>query len=454
MHAVRVSDPWFGGWIRCGFGGGWPIFYVGPLFDREVRLETIWTGPTVAKNGATNEKPCHHTYVEGSVTGYTDGSTSAIVFGPEGGSRTAETVLYGGKVVYRYEITVRGSSTRSSGSAYFEATCVQSYYYKGVLQPGYPKTGGFSWRLRRVRDEYTKSVAYDSPVLVSRWGYCSSSAYVLASSSPYGSGAGDTFIGGTSHIQYWIEKTLQTLGDPGEYRSARDEAILSAVDNLELGQINPLNDFTDMLSPLAGIRRLADTIRSMSNWKSVVKGIASLHLFWDYVVKTNLMTAREVDGIRKSLAAPGGGLRSLLCPETLEGRGQATIAVKGGSITYHAKAVYGSGWGPVSVLSQLMLQGLIPTVEDLWDLVPYSFVVDWVLPIGEAVGRMEKLGASLSLPLYYIVLSKKTVRHVAHSWQQGGHTFNVNLTAVDYYRSVTRRLPKDLGLGADRKSVV
>lgn len=427
-----------------------PTFYMGPLFTRVFRQESLWNGGKVVEYRGCAEKPCQHNYVEGTVRGTASAyPAGTIVVSPEGGSFQTTDTLMGGQCVWTCDCVVEAMSNRGEGSGNitYKATCVRTYRFRNVIQT--VETGGLEFSMRCFLDVYTKALSYSSPVLLRRWGYGATVAYIAASSCPIPGSLGDNFAAGTGLLEAYVAKARKVAGNVGDTRAARDEAIWRAIDNIEIGDINALNDVTDALSPIATLRSLAETFSQMSGRGGLrfLKGISSLKLFWDYVVKTNIMAAEQVAQISTYLATTGSSLATVSNSD-LVGRGTSSYEFEGGTVEYTAKVVYqGVGWGPTSTLSSLKLQGLIPTVEDVWDLIPYSFVVDWLLPVGRTIGRMEKMGLQLQLPLLYVMYSRKIIRDISHTFSSGSHMFDLNAKDVDYHRWVRRSLPADMGLG-------
>lgn len=50
---------------------------------------------------------------------------------------------------------------------------------------------------------------------------------------------------------------------------------------------------------------------------------------------------------------------------------------------------------------------LAPTAENIWDMIPFSFVVDWFLPVGDALSRREITSYVKTLPVQIAFYSRK-----------------------------------------------
>lgn len=62
-----------------------------------------------------------------------------------------------------------------------------------------------------------------------------------------------------------------------------------------------------------------------------------------------------------------------------------------------------------SLIRDLDSYGFLPTFKRLWDLVPFSFVIDWLVQIGDLLDRADKIGRLLKLDIHYCVLSQKRI---------------------------------------------
>jgi len=59
-------------------------------------------------------------------------------------------------------------------------------------------------------------------------------------------------------------------------------------------------------------------------------------------------------------------------------------------VHYHGKVILDPRVGPiVTILDKLRRLDLVVSRENLWDFIPYSFVVDWFIPIGETLSHLD-----------------------------------------------------------------
>lgn len=59
------------------------------------------------------------------------------------------------------------------------------------------------------------------------------------------------------------------------------------------------------------------------------------------------------------------------------------------------------------LLQRLESMGTLPTFENLWDLVPYSFVVDWIIDVGGFLERVDTRLRLMRLNIRYATMSRK-----------------------------------------------
>jgi len=61
------------------------------------------------------------------------------------------------------------------------------------------------------------------------------------------------------------------------------------------------------------------------------------------------------------------------------------------------------------LISSIDSLGFAPTLENIWDLIPYSFVVDWFIDIGGLLERVDTRLRLLRLNIRYTTMSKKDI---------------------------------------------
>lgn len=64
----------------------------------------------------------------------------------------------------------------------------------------------------------------------------------------------------------------------------------------------------------------------------------------------------------------------------------------------------------ITLLERLEYIGLFPSLNSLWDLVPYSFVLDWFIDLGDLLERVDTRLRLLRLDIKYVTSSRKILR--------------------------------------------
>lgn len=83
--------------------------------------------------------------------------------------------------------------------------------------------------------------------------------------------------------------------------------------------------------------------------------------------------------------------------------------------------------------------GVFPSYENIWDLIPFSFVVDWFVNVGNFLQDYDNLQRLDRLNVKYVTMSKKTtVTRTLDSLVPG---LNGSISLVRYHRWVTRQCP-------------
>jgi hypothetical protein len=84
--------------------------------------------------------------------------------------------------------------------------------------------------------------------------------------------------------------------------------------------------------------------------------------------------------------------------------------------------------------------GMLPTFENLWDIIPYSFVLDWFIDIG---GFLERIDTHLRLErqnVRYVTMSQKESRVISFPLGSMPYVFG-ELTRVYYHRWTSSQCP-------------
>lgn len=86
--------------------------------------------------------------------------------------------------------------------------------------------------------------------------------------------------------------------------------------------------------------------------------------------------------------------------------------------------------------------GLYPSVVNLWDMLPYSFVIDWFLPFGDLFEDVENyLYVKDYFPVEYVIMSEKRERGVDISLLVPGTPATGVVDFIHYHRWISRKIP-------------
>lgn len=112
------------------------------------------------------------------------------------------------------------------------------------------------------------------------------------------------------------------------------------------------------------------------------------------------------------------------------------------SITQRIKlAISDMDEGMHSLANSLDNAGFFPTFENLWDLIPYSFVIDWFVNVGDILERIDTRLRLARLPIKYVTTSTKfvtTLKALPENFTRGLHG---SLSLVQYSRGTSDRCP-------------
>lgn len=457
-HFVTVSDPWFGSylWIRGtdGYSLVRPEVLIGPLYTRRFRSESLTNQGYRHKYRSLTEKPCQHGYVEGEISGTVDWTPYDGLFlgGPH--SFTGQYISPDPEFEpIQVQIDCAVDWVESATSVAVSVKFVESLY--AVPDPIFIQEYEIHLEGNIVDDPQTGARSYTGWREVSRTGSPLYPGTMSWSEGPAPFTEGVYSIGGSlPSIFQWVEGEFAKVATVKPGRTQRDKAIYEAIDDVSLSNINWIenaNDVKNLLETLKGFLALFRPVLTPWDW---LKKFANFWLFWQYVIKTTIMDVNDLIALIKLLKSNLGRLPELIRKSDMFGRGTCTETMTSGGCTTtlrcNTKVCYGPDVGSLdSFLSRLSLLHLAPKLEDLWDLIPYSFVVDWVIPVTDAINNLENTVNQQNLPLKYVVNSRKVTRDIQRSMTVGIHSFTVNLRFVRYERIVGTKLPSDMWLGVN-----
>lgn len=225
-----------------------------------------------------------------------------------------------------------------------------------------------------------------------------------------------------------------TIGHPSFVLSEENEAITKALNNLGDQKVNlgenlaTLGQTVRMLkNPLWGFVNLARSMRKRKEFRGLLeksyrdlrrdgidRAIASKYLEYVYGFKPLMSDIHELSELAKSkgqspllLSATGRSTRMLSNSNTGYNEYQQWENIRGQSKTRtNLWARVDPNYRGTRTLNQL---GLLNPASLAWELVPYSFCVDWILPIGPVL-------QALTAPAGLLFVNGSTSRRVHGQW--------------------------------------
>lgn len=103
-------------------------------------------------------------------------------------------------------------------------------------------------------------------------------------------------------------------------------------------------------------------------------------------------------------------------------------------------AVNTNDTGLDALVERMRKIGIFPSLTNLWDLIPYSFVLDWFVDVGAVLERIDTRHQLLNLDIPYCILSTKSVTTRAVVSQKDG--LFLHMSSTYYNRSVQESVPQ------------
>lgn len=232
-------------------------------------------------------------------------------------------------------------------------------------------------------------------------------------------------------IAAWIATNMSWTKDPNELVSYGDLAA-KASEGFNANQVNMIAFLRDLRRPKELIPKLHEM------WR--LKNVANNYLTFKYGI---LPTIEDLNSIVTALK----GIKPYLDQngyQTVTASHSASSVVRG--VTYdleqHIKvAVDNEDDGLISIINRIDSMGFLTTFENTWDLIPFSFVIDWFLDIGSLLSRLDGYLRLLRYNVRYATMShKRTASAVLTPTTSFPFAGNVDL--VQYHRWVTDHCPE------------
>ena len=237
---------------------------------------------------------------------------------------------------------------------------------------------------------------------------------------------------------------LQVMKYTKEYwEQSLSECLVDALNGLRLLQIDSiayLRDLGDLSRALSIFKEIKRHPLSKKTWADTFLTYRyGLRLFANDTLSIAKAINKEVNRATEPFQT-ARGMRKRSVPMSFGNPIEQTMRVK----------VYADNYSltDMSLIAAARSIDLYPSLSNLWDLIPYSFVVDWFLPAGEIPGKLDAYSDVQDLHTRSCVASVKSTKldHIS-----GAFSYSGDIKAVCYQREVLT--PNDMSRALSSDSV-
>lgn len=220
--------------------------------------------------------------------------------------------------------------------------------------------------------------------------------------------------------EYIVLKSNEKWGPQSEA-----DALVDAIDGLKEVNINSWAYLHD-LHGTASLLRFAKTAKKIRRtMKHPTKAIANAWLSYRYGIRLFLSDTRD---IAKAMLRTRGDRWT-----SSRGTRKSTHTMPlGGDVSVESHVKVYSDLIPLEQagFSELARRlDLFPSTRNIWDFIPYSFVVDWIIPVADELGRRDAVKDMNTFRIHSIVASTKT----SQTWRYEGLA-HAGTIQVSYYK--------------------
>lgn len=168
-----------------------------------------------------------------------------------------------------------------------------------------------------------------------------------------------------------------------EYNSLVNWHALAAeaYQNLGMADVNSVSNLKELLEMGGAVMGFIDTLKSLPSKK--VKAAASAWLAVHYGFKLTILDALELRETLKKFSSRRENLTKCQASTTLTGVTQIEF-------DYRYQVFYDQFAKLESMLEQLLsISDAFITLENSWDMVPWSFVIDWFVQVGDWLQSLD-----------------------------------------------------------------
>lgn len=239
----------------------------------------------------------------------------------------------------------------------------------------------------------------------------------------------------------------RTRADRFKLEAMESDCSLSICDQAKNVDINAIAYVADAVKLITDIRSGSGlgTIQQLLGSKStkeILRNSASTYLSGRYGLS---LTVADTKKLVAAIAREASALYKLRVARSSFTYVSPTNNPTFGSdltVEEHFKCVYDPcGTGLRDQLSNLYRWDAALTLENTWDLIPFSFVLDWFVPIGDYLNQYDDSILARTLPIKDVLCSTKyTVSIPSRSLAQFHNCYGY-ITCSEYVRSIRSTLP-------------
>lgn len=338
-----------------------------------------------------------------------------------------------------YTVTVPNSTPKRVGLSYVEVKDIRrngsnvAYAYRSVSMVVPPLTSGIgannvetSWLTPRSFADVMALVNKSTPYSLGSFTNSSKAAYLLQSQAVVSPSKMKLDI-----LAFMAEK-LDTLDDDPNKLIDYGELAMRATAKVNANDVN-------MFAFLRDLRDIKSLIPKLRNfWK--LKTLADNYLSVEYGILPTIddikKIVRALQGIKPYLDRNGFQVVTAVHNATAS-KEETTFQLE----QRIKVAIDNEDEGLLGIINRVDSMGFLLTFENLWDLVPYSFVIDWFLDIGGLLERVDANLRLLRLRVRYSTLSHKRTASVQLKPTRS-FPYSGTIKQVQYHRWVIGHCPE------------
>jgi hypothetical protein len=193
------------------------------------------------------------------------------------------------------------------------------------------------------------------------------------------------------------------------------------------------------LSFISELRDIASLIPKFSGWRSP-KTWASVFLAYKYGIT---LTMSDIKALAQGIKTARAAAKAASPIRELYSFSRNTVVHRGTTYydEYHYKVIASAYPGEVlDVIRSLDAWGLYPTPVRLWDMVPLSFVVDWVFNLSSLLERCDSRVLAQYYAVHEVCRSRKVSFNLPISQLSLGSTVSGTIVVSWYDREIKEKL--------------